>query len=434
MNDRSAIKRPSVVIVGAGFGGLNAAHALRDAEVNITLVDRNNFHTFQPLLYQVATTYLAPDEVGASLRAVFRKQQNLSVSLGEVTGVWWDDRVLIVDNSKELHFDYLLLGAGARVEFFGIPGMADYSWPLYTLVDAVRLREHLISRLEASAGESNPPYETVVVVGGGPTGVEMAGALTSMAHDLLGEKIAMRVVLVEALPHLLHAFSERSHRRALDDLRRRGVEVRLGTAVESASVDGVTLKGGERIETTTIVWAAGVRASGLGSTLGLATSKRGSIIVDPDLQVPGHPGVFAFGDGATIVPEPTSGQPPLLAPNAIQGGRHAAKQVLALIDGRASKPYRYYDKGMMAVVGRGNAVAETPRRYGGRSFGGRFAWFLWLGVHIVYLVGFRNRLKVLVDWGWSYFTSRGTSAILLPSDTSTSRRDTARLAKASDNT
>ena len=408
-------KRPSVVIVGAGFGGLNAAHILRNAPVDVTLIDRNNFHTFQPLLYQVATAALAPEQVGASVRSIFRRQTNLTFKMNEVTGADWDAKTLMLDDGSDISYDYLIVGAGTVANYFGIEGMEENSWPLYTLTDSMKLRQHLLWRLEEGARNHRAEMnETVVVVGAGPTGAETAGALTSMAHDLLGvDEAKLHVVLIEALPHVLPAFTQRSRDRALIDLRRRGVDVRLGTAVERADHKSVTLKGGEVIETGTIIWAAGVSASPLGATLGLETGRRGSIIVGRDLQVAGKPGVFAVGDCAFVSPEPESGQPPLLAPNAIQGGRHAARQIMRLMKGKQTRDYEYLDKGIMAVLGRGNAVAELPSKLKRLGFGGRVAWLVWLGVHIIYLVGFRNRLKVMIDWGWNYFTSRGSAAIML---------------------
>ncbi|MBA2472160.1 MAG: NAD(P)/FAD-dependent oxidoreductase [Pseudonocardiales bacterium] len=422
----SAIARPRVVVLGAGFAGLNAAHALRDADAAVVLLDKNNYHTFQPLLYQVSTGYLAAEEVGATLRTIFRRQPSVTVRMGAAVSVEWTDRKLCLQDGSALEFDYLILAAGAETNYFGIAGMAEHSWPLYTLDDAVRLRMHLLNRLEEAAATVDHAAEpiTAVVVGGGPTGVETAGALASMGQELVGPATALRVTLVEAIPRLLAAFSPRSSKRALEDLRRRGVEVRLGETVDSADAGGVTLADGHRIETDTVIWAAGVQANPLGGAFGLELAKHGRILVDPQLRVPGHPNVFAAGDIAVTTPA-HGAPPPMLASAAIQTGRHAGEQVARLLAGKPLIPFRYRDKGIMAVLGRGDAVAELPlRSSGGRTsryplrFGGLPAWLLWLGVHIVYLIGFRNRLKVLLDWGWSYFTSRGAGAILVhPPDT-----------------
>ncbi|MGH3783482.1 MAG: NAD(P)/FAD-dependent oxidoreductase [Pseudonocardiaceae bacterium] len=421
--DRPA--RPRVVVLGAGFAGMNAVHALRGVDAAVIVLDKNNYHTFQPLLYQVSTGYLAAEEVGAALRTIFRRQSNVTVRMGAAVSVRWADRALCLRDGSAVEFDYLILAGGAETNYFGIAGMAEHSWPLYTLDDAGRLRMHLLHRLEETAARADHAAEpiTAVVVGGGPTGVETAGALASMGQELVGPATALRVTLVEAGPRLLAAFSPRSSRRALEDLRRRGVEVRLRETVDSADAGGVTMADGHRIDTDTVIWAAGVKANPLGAAFGLGVDRHGRILVDPQLQVAGHPNVFAAGDLAVTTPE-HGAAPPMLASAAIQTGRHAGEQVARLIAGGpptdALTPFRYHDKGIMAVLGRGDAVAELPLRPAARAtsryplrFGGLPAWLLWLGVHIVYLIGFRNRIKVLVDWGWSYFTSRGAGAILV---------------------
>src|ERR1039458_5138768 len=413
--------RSRVVIVGAGFAGLNAAHALRGADVDVVLVDKNNYHTFQPLLYQVGTGYLAVEEVGTSLRQIFRRQSNLDVRMSEVLGADWPRRVLLLDDGSDLPFDYLVLAGGAETNYLGVPGMQEHAWPLYTLDDAIGLRMHLLQTLEAVAGHGRAENEpiTTVVVGGGPTGVETAGALTSMAQEVLGPLRGLPVVLIEAGPRLLSGFSPASSTRALADLRRRGVDVRLDRTVQSADAAGVTLDGGERIETTTVVWAAGVKANHLAASLGLDVNRIGRIAVSPTLQVPGHSDVYAVGDIAATSLPGRGGDVPMMAPAAIQMGHYAGEQILRAVRGVQPGEFRFRDKGMMAVLGRGDAVAELPLLPGARGparlrFGGFAAWVLWLLVHIVYLIGFRHRIKVLVDWGWSYFTSRGAGAILLP--------------------
>jgi NADH dehydrogenase len=421
MTSTTRSERPHVVVVGGGFAGINAAHALAHSDADVTLVDRHNYHTFQPLLYQVSTGYLPPEEVGAAFRSVFRRQVNLTVRVAVVVSIDWTDRKLRLEDGSTLEFDYLILAAGAETNFFGVDGMAEYAWPLYTLDDAVALRTHLLSTLEqvASAGSAVDAQVTTVVVGGGPTGVETAAALASMAQEVVGPIVTLRVILVEAGPRLLSAFNPHSSERALKDLRRRGVDVRLGQSVDAADADGVTLAGGERIQTGTVIWAAGVQANGLAETLDLPLSK-GRVVVDLHLQVSGRPNVFVAGDLAAVAaPEPTH-LLPMLAPIAIQAGRHAGEQVSRLIAGEPLARFRYHDKGMMAVLGRGNAVAELPLLLGvGKSnryrlrFAGLSAWLLWVGVHIAYLICFSNRIKVLVDWGWNYLTSRGAGAILV---------------------
>lgn len=414
--------RPHVVVVGGGFAGMNAAHALRQCGARVTLVDKHNYHTFQPLLYQVSTGYLAAEEVGAALRSVFRRQRNLTVRVAIVTSVEWADRTLRLQDGSALDFDYLILAAGAETNFFGISGMAEHAWPLYTLADAVRLRAHLLGTFEqvAATADSTHAQITTVVVGGGPTGVETAGALASMGHEVVEPVATLQVILVEAGTRLLNGFSRRLSQRALDDLRRRGVDVRLGRSVKAADADGVTLNGGEWLQTHTVIWAAGVQANELGRAMGLQLNRQGRVVVDPYLQAPGHPNVFAAGDLAAVEATPRDTSLPMLAPVAIQTGRHAGEQVSRSIEGEPLVRFHYRDKGIMAVLGRGDAVAELPllpRLGGSRTyrlrFGGLPAWLLWGGVHIVYLIGFRNRIKVLVDWAWSYFTSRGAEAILV---------------------
>lgn len=422
--------RQHVVVVGGGFAGMNAAHALRHSSADVTLVDQHNYNTFQPLLYQVSTGYLPAEEVGAALRSVFGRQHNLTVRVGTAAAVDWTDRTLRLQDSSALDYDYLILATGAETNFFGIAGMAAHAWPLYTLADAVRLRTHLLVEIEHAVGlaPSGGAQLTVVVVGGGATGVETAGALASMAREVVGPVATLRVILVEAGGRLLTSFSARSSRRALEHLRRGGVDVRLGRTVAAADAQGVTLDGGERIETGTVVWAAGVQANGLGHALGLELTRHGRVLVDQWLQVPNHPGVFVAGDlaAATAAGRQAASEPsaplPMLAPVAIQTGRHVGEQVAQLIEGKPLARFQYHDKGMLAVLGRGDAVAELPLPLGANSagryplrFAGLPAWLLWGGVHIVYLIGFRNRIKVLVDWGWSYLTSRGAGAILLRS-------------------
>ena len=407
-------------MVGGGFAGINAAHALAHSDADVTLLDRHNYHTFQPLLYQVSTGYLPPEEVGAAFRSVFRRQANLTVRVAVAVSADWTGRRLRLQDGSGLDFDYLILAAGAETNFFGIPGMAEHSWPLYTLADAVALRTHLLDTLEqvAATEPSAGAKITAMVVGGGPTGVETAAALASMAREVVGPVATLRVILAEAGPRLLAAFSAHSSQRALHDRRRRGVDVRLGQNVEAADPGGVTLGGAERIQAGTVIWAAGVQANRLGHTLGLPLS-RGRVTVDPHLQVAGYPNVFVAGDLAAVAAPQPGALLPMLAPGAIQAGRHAGEQVARLIASKPLARFRYHDKGMMAVLGRGHAVAELPLLPGAGSgryrlrFGGLPAWLLWVGVHIAYLICFSNRIKVLVDWGWSYRTSRGAGAILV---------------------
>nr|WP_269205070.1 NAD(P)/FAD-dependent oxidoreductase [Motilibacter aurantiacus] len=410
--------RPHVVVIGAGFAGLNAVHELRGAPVDITIIDRNNFHTFQPLLYQVATSYLPPEQVGSTIRTIFRRQKNVKVRVGEVSGVEWDTQTVELTDGTTVPYDYLVLAAGATTNFFGIPGMDEHAYPLYTMSDAVRLRLHLLEEIEQAARDrsSDRSHETVVVVGGGPTGVETAGSLAEMSCHHIGGEVDLRVVLVEMMPRLLNTFSEQSGEQTLKDLRKRGVEILLNTSVKSADEKGVELSDGQRIETRTVVWGAGVQASPLGRKLGLELGRGGSIVVEPDLRVPGRDNVFAIGDIASPK-RPEGARPfPLVAPNAIQQGKHTGKQIAKLVAGQQPAPFEYFDKGILAVIAKGDAVAELPlpgssgKRIKAKGFP---AWALWAGVHIVYLVGFRNRLKTLTDWVYNFGLGSGGGGILV---------------------
>lgn len=419
--------RPHVVIVGAGFGGLAAAKQLAHAPVDVTLVDRNNFHTFQPLLYQVATSGLTPGDVAYPVRGIFHGQANIRFRRAVVEGADLDANVLHLGDgaggTDDLSYDHLVVAAGASTNTFGIPGVTEHGFPLYQLADSVRLRNHVLERFEAA--DVDPTLVdrgalAFVVVGGGPTGVEVAGALTELFHLVLDADFPQldvgraRVVLVEMLDHLLSPFSEVSRRHARETLEERGVEVRTGEAVERVERDRIVLKSGEEIPTQTLVWAAGVQANPLGAALGLPTGRGGRIEVGPDLAVSGHPGVWAIGDVAAIA-QPGSGDRllPQLAPVAIQSGRHVARQICCTIHGGRTKAFRYRDKGTMATIGRNRAVAELPLGIKLRGFP---AWLSWLGLHLVMLAGFRNRISVFANWAWNWLTyDRGPRLILTPS-------------------
>jgi NADH dehydrogenase len=400
---------PKVVVVGAGFGGIEVARGLKGAPVDVTLVDQHNFHTFQPLLYQVATAGLSPTDVAHVVRGLFHRQPNVRFRQGRVTGVDWERRTVAVDGQPDLPFDHLVLAAGANVTWFGTPGAEEHAFPLYTLEDATRLRNHVLQRFEAAdrdASELDRGGLTFVVVGGGPTGVETAGALSELfamvfRKDYPGLDVSRaRVVLVEMQDHLLHPFKAPSRRHALDTLRSRGVEVRLGAQVASVSCDAVTFADGEVLPCQTLVWAAGVQANPLAAAMDLPTGRGGRVVVDPDLRVPGRPGAWAVGDVAAA-PDRRGEVLPQLAPVAMQSGRHVAKQIRRLLEGRGTTPFRYLDKGTMATIGRRAAVAELPFRIRLR---GALAWLAWLGLHLVTLVGPRNRASVLLNWAWNYLT------------------------------
>jgi NADH dehydrogenase len=414
--------RPRVVIVGAGFGGLNAARALRRADVDITIVDERNYHTFQPLLYQVATAGLNAADVAHAVRGIFQDQRNVAFRRGRVVGAEWERRQLLVQHDEgettTLPFDHLVVAAGSTRNFFGVEGAADHALPLYSLPEAVALRNHLLGRFEAADADPRQIDDgalTFAIVGGGPTGVEMAGALRELVdvvlrkdfHDLdLGR---VRVVLLDMASELLTAYGPAARRHALETLRGRGVEVRLGETVAAVTPTRVTLGSGEELRAHTLVWAAGVRAASLAEVLGVERGPGGRIVVDETLAVPGHPGVYAVGDVAHIV-DRRHGVLPQLAPVAIQGGRHVARTITRQLAGRPRRRFRYVDKGTMATIGRRAAVAELPL---GISLSGTLAWLAWLGLHIVQLIGFRNRASVLLNWTWNYVTwDRGPRLIL----------------------
>lgn len=414
--------------MGAGFGGLATTKALADAPVDITLVDRNNFHTFQPLLYQVATSGLNPADVAYPVRGIFARQDNVTFRRGEVRSVDWDLRTArLAGDAEPVTFDILVVAAGATVDDFATPGVAEHGFPLYVLADAMRLRNHVLGRFEEADADPSRVDDgvlTFVVVGGGPTGVEVAGALAELIDKVLrtdfrGSRVDVeraRIVLVEMVDDLLPSFAAGSQRHARDQLHRRGVEIRTGESVAEVTATRVRLEGGESIRAHTLIWAAGVQASPLVRALDVPTGRGGRVEVDDHLRVPGHPDAFAIGDLAAI----DDGHGELLpgvAQVAIQSGHHVAGTIRAGLEGATTKPFRYRDKGSMATIGRRAAVAELP---GGIRLSGTLAWFAWLGLHLVYLMGFRNRLSVFLNWAWNYVTwDRGARLVLGTSDPET---------------
>jgi NADH dehydrogenase len=413
---------PKVVVVGAGFGGLEVARHLAGRPVDITVVDRHNFHTFQPLLYQVATAGLNAADVAHVVRGLFHGQPNVRFRQATVEGVDWEQRTVLLADHPALPFDHLVLAGGATVHHFGTPGAAEHGFALYTLADAVRLRNHIIEQFESADADLDRTADvdgtlTFVVVGGGPTGVETSGALAELFAMVFRKDYPeldvsrARVVLVEMQDHLLNPFKGRSRQHALDTLTSRGVEVRLGAAVAEVTPASVTLADGEVLPCRTLVWAAGVQANPLAARLGLEQGRGGRVVVGPDLGVPGHPGVWAVGDIAAAT-DRRGELLPQLAPVAMQAGRHVARQIGRGFEGRATEPFRYRDKGTMATIGRRAAVAELP---GGITLRGGPAWLAWLGLHLVFLVGKRNRASVLLNWAWNYATwDRGPRLLLRP--------------------
>ena len=408
---------PRVLIIGGGFAGISAAKALRSAPVEITLVDRNNHHVFSPLLYQVATAALAPSDIAVPIRWLLRKQDNTRVLMGSITDLDVDRREATLEDGKRLPYDYLIVAAGSRHSYFGHNEWEPNAPGLKTLEDALEIRGRFLFAFERAERCDDPAqreaFQTIVIVGGGPTGVELAGILVSIVRKALWRDFRRidtrqsRVILLEAGPRLVAAFKEELSRHALSDLEALGVDVRLNTAVTEVSPDSV-VAGGVRIPTHTVFWAAGNLASPLSKATGGPVDRSGHVRVEPDLSVPGHPEVFVVGDQATV--SRADGRPvPAVAQGGIQMGKSAAANIIRDVRRQERKPFRYFNRGDMAVIGRYRAIAQ----FGSVGVSGFAAWMLWLFIHILYLAGFRNRLSVLVQWGYAFVTwQRGVRLIV----------------------
>ncbi len=388
-------QRPHVVVLGGGFGGLAAVHALRKAPVDVTLVDRQAYNTFQPLLYQVATAGLNPGDITYFLRSVHARQSNMRFSKGAVEAVDVDKHTVRLRGGDVLDYDYLVISTGATTNYFGVPGAAEHSVALYTRDQALQVRDRMFSGLERAVRRGQPEDLRVVVVGGGATGVEMAGTLAELRNSGLSELYPeldadrTHITLVEMAPQLLTPFGRRSQKYTDRALRRRGVQLRLGTTVKEVRSDGVVVGDGELVRAGLVIWASGIKAPDEVATWGVPQAADGRIEVDDDLRVRGFDAVFAVGDIAAT-PEPL----PQLAQPALQGGRHAGEQVARLVRGEATEALRYRDKGIMATIGRSSAVAEVTHL---PTITGFVAWAIWLGIHIVSLLGNRNRVATLVN-------------------------------------
>jgi NADH dehydrogenase len=414
-----------VVIVGGGFAGLNAARHLGTAPAQVTLVDRRNVHVFQPLLYQVATGGLSPGDIASPLRRVVRRHRNTTVWLGEVAGIDVSSRRVRLADGAEVEYDTLVIATGAENHYFGHETWRAHAPSLKTLEDATEMRRRILLAFEAAEREPvaarREAWLTFVVVGGGPTGVELAGALGEVARDTLRrdfraiDPASARVLLVEATDRLLPLFPPGLSQRCARSLERLGVTVRTETVVTEVAEDAVTVVASgrtERIATRTLLWAAGVRASPLGRMLAKTTraelDRSSRVVVGPDLTLPGHPEIFVAGDLAHCADPRTGGPLPGVAPVALQQGAHVARAIRLRLAQRPVRPFRYRDKGQLATIGRAAAVADLGRL----QFSGYPAWLLWLFIHLMYLVEFENRLLVFVQWAWNYLTwDRGARII-----------------------
>ncbi len=407
--------RPRVVVIGGGFGGVTAARALRRAPVDITVLDRTNHHLFQPLLYQVATATLAPSDISMPIRRILRRVPNATVLLAEVEGIDPGRRVVRLARGGDVPYDYLVLAAGARHSYFGRDDWEPTAPGLKSLDDALEIRRRFLLAFERAERSDDAAeraeWLTFCVIGGGATGVELAGMLPEVAKNVRRDfrridTTKLRVVLLEGGDRLLPAFDPALSARAQRDLEALGVEVRLRSIVTGIDEDGV-LVGDRRIPAREVFWAAGNVASPLTRDLGVPLDRAGRVIVAPDLSVPGHPEIFVIGDAAAV--QRPDGRPvPGVAPAANQMGAHAAATIRADLAGRPRRPFRYFDKGDLATVGRHKAVAQ----FGPFKVGGYLAWFVWLFVHVLYLAGFRNRLSVMLQWAYAYLTfQRGVRLI-----------------------
>ncbi len=411
-------ERPRVVIIGAGFGGMNAARALAKAPVDVVLIDRNNYHLFQPLLYQVATAGLSPDDIAYPVRAIFRKQKNFRFRLAEVTGVDFERQVVDMTTGT-LPYDYLILAPGGQTNYFGLDSVEQNGFGLKFLDDSIQVRNRILKMFEWAAQEENPEasraLRTFVVVGGGPTGVESAGALSELIRLVLSKDYPelsfddVRVLLLEATDSLLPGFPDGLCQDAARTLKQKHVEVRFNAAVEDYDGQAVTLKNGERIPAYTLIWAAGVKAVSWLERLDVQQAKQGRVVVTPALQLPEHPNVFVIGDAAYL--EEDDGRPlPMVAPVAIQQGKLAAKNIVRSLQGEDPLPFEYRDPGSLATIGRNAAVARVK----GFKFTGFFAWLVWLAVHLFWLIGFRNRLLVLINWAADYIFYERAVRLITP--------------------
>src|SRR6195256_1571346 len=414
---------PRVVVIGGGFGGLLAVRTLKRAAVHVTLIDRQNFHTFQPLLYQVATAGLSPGEIAAPIRWILRSHSNVQVLLEEVLDFNLEQKKIIT-KEQVLEYDFLIIASGATHAYFGHQEWEPLAPGLKTIEDALEIRRRVLLAFELAerqnmnktvVGQSAPPLQ-FAVIGGGPTGVELAGTLAEIAHHALNHEFRnidprqTRILLIEGGPRVLPAYSEELSRKAEDQLRRLGVEVRTSHMVNRLE-PGAVWVGDEKIAASVILWAAGVAASPLGRKLGVPFDRAGRVLVQPDLSIPGHPEVFVVGDLAALN-DKNGKMLPGVAPVAIQQGDWVADTIARDLESQPRRNFRYHDKGSLATIGRAAAVAQ----FGKFELSGYFAWLAWLFIHILFLIGFRNRLIVMIQWAWSYLTYERGARLITGSD------------------
>ncbi len=416
MKHAAPTTRPRVVILGGGFGGLYAAKALARAPVDVTLIDRRNHHLFQPLLYQVATAGLSAVDIGEPIRKVLRRQRNVTVLMAHADRVDTAGRRVLLAGGADVAYDFLIVATGAVDSYFGRDEWRRHAPGLKTLEDALTIRRRLLSAFERAEAlddaDDRRACMTFVVIGGGPTGAELAGAMAEVARHTLARDFRRidpgdaRILLLEGSDRILGSYPPELSDKARQQLERLGVEVRTGALVTNVDATGLEV-GGERIDSRAIVWAAGVAASPLGATLGAPLDRAGRVLVEPDLSVPGHPEVFVIGDLAAVYQDGAAA--PGTAPVAIQGGWHAAASIRRALTGRPALPFIYRDRGSMATLGRKAAVAVI----GGLRLSGFVAWLSWLFVHIFFLIGFRNRFVVIFEWAWSYLTYQRSARLIL---------------------
>ncbi|HRI15316.1 MAG TPA: NAD(P)/FAD-dependent oxidoreductase [Verrucomicrobiota bacterium] len=409
--------RPRILVLGAGFGGLTFCQAFRHPAADVIVVDRQNHHLFQPLLYQVATAGLSAPEIAQPIRSILRDRPNVSVRLGHVEDIRPNEKVVVIEGTT-VSYDYLVFGLGGRTSYFGHPEWEQFAPGLKSLEDAQRIRREILLAFEQAENTDDPEEQrrlmTVVVVGGGPTGVELAGAFAELTRHVLRrdfrriDPTQARVILVEGSARILNQFSEALSMSAEEQLAALGVEIHCQVKVQEITRGRVTFSTGETLEAGNIIWAAGVAASPLTTRLDTLTDRAGRVLVNPDLSVPGHPEVFVIGDAASLTD--SKGQPvPGVSPAAMQAGRHVARLIEDELEGRPHRvPFDYWDKGSMATIGRSAAVAKI----GGLEFSGYPAWLAWLLIHLVFLIGFRNRIAVLWQWFYSYVTYKRGARII----------------------